>query len=155
MSNEAPQAIILLAEDDPGDQELTRKALELSRTANKLYIVEDGEEALDFLKHRGKYGREEPAPRPDLILLDLNMPKIDGRQVLGRLRSDPELSTIPIVVLTTSCLADDVLQTYRLGASTFIQKPLGFKDFLDVVRVICQYWFQTAMLPNGANRYEE
>ncbi len=155
MSNEAPQAIILLAEDDPGDQELTRKALELSRTAMKLYIVEDGEEALAFLKRTGKYGLDEPAPRPDLILLDLNMPKIDGRQVLGRLRRDPELSGIPIVVLTTSCLSDDVLQTYRLGASTFIQKPLGFKDFLNVMGIICEYWFQTAILPNGSNGYEK
>ena len=139
-------AVILLAEDDPGDQELTRRALSDGNIRNELYIVDDGEEALDYLFRRGKYKDPELSPRPDLFLLDLNMPKIDGRRVLEEMKELPDASRIATVVLTTSSHEEDVIRSYDLGVKSFITKPVGFDDFIQAVRVLEKYWFQIVVL---------
>jgi CheY-like chemotaxis protein len=140
-------AIILLAEDDPGDQELTRRAFEASEMQCQLYIVGDGEEALDFLFGRGKYARREACPRPDLVLLDLNMPKIDGPEVLQRIRADSDLRRMAVVALTTSRRDADIANLYDLGVNSYIPKPPDMVQFADLVRVIEAYWFGAALLP--------
>ena len=140
-------AIILLAEDDLGDQELTKRALEEGKVENELYIVKDGEEALDYLFRRGRYTDPETSPRPDLFLLDLNMPKIDGRQVLEQIRSIHELRNIRVVVLTTSRLEEDITRSYDLGVHSYITKPVDLDQFFNVVRTLEEYWFQIVVLP--------
>jgi len=140
-------AIILLAEDDLGDQELTKRALEEGKIENELYIVKDGEEALDYLFRRGRYTDPETSPRPDLFLLDLNMPKIDGRQVLEQIRSIHELRNIRVVVLTTSRLEEDITRSYDLGVHSYITKPVDLDQFFNVVRTLEEYWFQIVVLP--------
>ena len=140
-------AIILLAEDDLGDQELTKRALEEGKIENELYIVKDGEEALDYLFRRGRYTDPETSPRPDLFLLDLNMPKIDGRQVLEQIRSIHELRNIRVVVLTTSRLEEDITRSYDLGVHSYITKPVELDQFFNVVRTLEEYWFQIVVLP--------
>ena len=140
-------AVILLAEDDPGDQELTRRALEQSRIRNELYIVEDGEEALDYLLRRGKYENPASSPKPDLMLLDLNMPKMDGKQLLKQMRADPSLRRIPVVALTTSKQESDIIRTYDLGANSYIVKPVNMDQFINAVKVLKDYWFQIVVLP--------
>jgi CheY-like chemotaxis protein len=140
-------AVILLAEDDPGDQELTRRALEQSRIRNELYIVEDGEEALDYLCRRGKYGDPASSPKPDLMLLDLNMPKMDGKQLLEHMRADPNLRRIPVVALTTSKQENDIIRTYDLGANSYIVKPVNMDQFVNAIKVLKDYWFQIVVLP--------
>ena len=140
-------AIILLAEDDPGDQELTRRAFEASEMQSQLYIVGDGEEALDFLFGRGKYTRRDACPRPDLVLLDLNMPKIDGCQVLQRIRADSDLRCLAVVALTTSRRDADITNLYDLGVNSYIPKPTDMEQFADIVRVLEEYWFEAALLP--------
>ncbi|MCK4224312.1 MAG: response regulator [candidate division Zixibacteria bacterium] len=140
-------AVILLAEDDPGDQELTRRALEQSRIRNELYIVEDGEEALDYLLRRGKYEDPASSPKPDLMLLDLNMPKMDGKQLLKQMRADPNLRRIPVVALTTSKQESDIIRTYDLGANSYIVKPVNMDQFINAVKVLKDYWFQIVVLP--------
>jgi CheY-like chemotaxis protein len=139
-------AIILLAEDDPGDQELTRRALEEGKIPNELHIVKDGEEALDYLFRRGKYANPTTSPRPDLVLLDLNMPKIDGRQVLQRLRADASLRRLAVVIFTTSQHEEDVIRTYDLGANSYITKPMEFQQFIQVIKALEAYWFQIVVL---------
>jgi CheY-like chemotaxis protein len=139
-------AIILLAEDDPGDQELTRRALEEGPIRNELHIVQDGEEALDYLFRRGKYQNPLTSPQPDLLLLDLNMPKIDGRQVLKRIRADADLRRLAVVVLTTSQLENDVLRTYDLGVNSYITKPVELQRFMQVIQTLETYWFQIVVL---------
>lgn len=141
------EAIILLAEDDPGDQELTRRALEESRLLNQLFITSDGEETLDYLYHRGKYVDPASSPRPDLLLLDLNMPKMSGRQVLEQLNSDPDLKDITVIVLTTSRQEADIVSSYELGCKSFITKPVGMDQFLEVIKTLETYWFQIVVLP--------
>jgi CheY-like chemotaxis protein len=138
--------IILLAEDDPGDQELTRRALEEGKIRHELHIVQDGEEALDYLFRRGKYQNPLTSPQPDLLLLDLNMPKIDGRQVLKRIRADADLRRLAVVVLTTSQQEDDVLRTYDLGANSYITKPVELQRFMQVIQTLETYWFQIVVL---------
>ena len=140
-------AIILLAEDDLGDQELTKRALEEGKVENELYIVKDGEEALDYLFRRGRYTDPETSPRPDLFLLDLNMPKLDGRQVLEQICSIHELRNIRVVVLTTSRQEEDITRSYDLGVHSYITKPVDLDQFFNVIRTLEEYWFQIVVLP--------
>jgi len=140
-------AIILLAEDDLGDQELTKRALEEGKVENELYIVKDGEEALDYLFRRGRYMDPETSPLPDLFLLDLNMPKLDGRQVLEQIRSIHELRNIRVVVLTTSRQEEDITRSYDLGVHSYITKPVDLDQFFNVIRTLEEYWFQIVVLP--------
>ena len=140
-------AIILLAEDDLGDQELTKRALEEGKIENELYIVKDGEEALDYLFRRGRYTDPETSPRPDLFLLDLNMPKLDGRQVLEQIRSIHEFRNIRVVVLTTSRQEEDITRSYDLGVHSYITKPVDLDQFFNVIRTLEEYWFQIVVLP--------
>jgi len=140
-------AIILLAEDDFGDQELTKRALEEGKIENELYIVKDGEEALDYLFRRGRYTDPETSPRPDLFLLDLNMPKLDGRQVLEQIRSIHEFRNIRVVVLTTSHQEEDITRSYDLGVHSYITKPVDLDQFFNVIRTLEEYWFQIVVLP--------
>jgi CheY-like chemotaxis protein len=142
----------LLAEDDPGDQELTRRALEEDVLRVDLRIVSDGEEALDYLFQRGDYSEAEAAPRPDLILLDLNMPKRTGREVLEVLKASPDLCRIPVVVLTTSQQEADIVATYDLGCNSYVQKPVELDQFIDVVRKMGNYWFEIVTLPRVAEQ---
>lgn len=145
----ARPAVILLVEDDPDDQRLTQRAFNSGRLRNRLFIVSDGQEALDFVYRRGLYGAAESAPRPDLILLDLNLPRIDGRQVLERLKSDSDLCAIPVVVLTTSSQEEDILRTYHLGANCFMTKPVEMQKFLDTIRQLESFWFDLVVLPRA------
>lgn len=138
---------ILLAEDDPDDRYLIGEALEENLVTNELYIVEDGEELLDYLYQRGKYHEKEKWPRPGLILLDLNMPRKDGREVLGEIKADPELRRIPIVVLTTSQAEDDITYTYDQGISGYITKPVSFSGLLETIKAVGEYWLQIVELP--------
>ncbi|MGD1086513.1 MAG: response regulator [Verrucomicrobiota bacterium] len=135
---------ILLVEDSPSDTDLTVEALREAKVRNHLSIVEDGVQALEFLRRQGKYGG---APRPDLILLDLNLPRKDGREVLAEIKSDESLKTIPVVVLTTSRAEQDVLQAYKHHANCYITKPVDFEQFLNVVHSIESFWLMLVTLP--------
>ena len=126
---------------------MTRRALEQSRIRNDLYIVEDGEEALDYLLRRGKYEDPASSPKPDLMLLDLNMPKMDGKQLLKQMRADPNLRRIPVVALTTSKQESDIIRTYDLGANSYIVKPVDMDQFINAIKVLKDYWFQIVVLP--------
>ena len=137
---------VLLVEDDPGDELLTREALENDRVGNVLHVVRDGAEALAFLRREGVYA---DAPRPGLILLDLNMPKMDGREVLARIKADEELRTIPVVVLTTSESESDVLSSYQLHANAYVTKPVDLDRFAQVVRRIDEFYLAVVKLPPG------
>jgi len=139
--------VILLADDDPDDRLMARDALAESRVANDLYTVEDGEELLDYLRQRGRFAAEGAAPRPGLILLDLNMPKKDGREALAEIKKDAGLRSIPIVVLTTSKAEEDVYRTYDLGVNSFISKPVTFAGLVEVMRALGRYWFEIVELP--------
>ncbi|WP_329297568.1 response regulator [Streptomyces sp. NBC_00659] len=135
---------VLLVEDDPGDELMTREAFEDNKIGNNLHVVRDGEEALDFLYRRAAHA---DAPRPDLILLDLNLPKYDGRQVLEKIKSDPALSHIPVVVLTTSAAEEDILRSYRLHANAYVTKPVDLDQFIAAVRQIDDFFVQVVRLP--------
>jgi CheY-like chemotaxis protein len=135
---------ILLAEDNPGDVKLTRKALEKGRLANNLHVVNDGVETMQFLRGEGKY---EGRPRPDLVLLDLNMPRKDGREVLEDIKRSPDLKRIPVVVLTSSEAEEDVLRSYELHANAYLTKPVDFGGFIDVVGTLEEFWLQVVKLP--------
>ncbi len=136
---------VLLVEDDPSDQKLVKVSLRKQRLANELHIVGSGEEALDFLYGRGKYS--DGAPHPDLILLDLNMPGIGGKEFLRRIKEDDDLKNIPVVILTTSDLDTDILDSYNLHASGYVKKPVDMKEFSDVMEIIGKYWFVLCKLP--------
>jgi chemotaxis family two-component system response regulator Rcp1 len=139
---------ILLVEDNPGDVDLAKAALEDGKVRNVLHTVGDGEEAMNFLRRRGKH---KDAPRPDLVLLDLNLPKKDGREVLAEIKADPELKRIPVVILTISRDEEDVLKSYNLHANCFITKPLDLNQFVKVVKSIEDFWLTIVMLPpNGS-----
>ncbi len=143
-------AMVLLVEDSPADQVATQRAFKKSRLLNDLHIVDDGEQALDFLYHRGEYAPPKNQPRPDLILLDLNLPRVDGRQVLATIKQDDELKTIPVVVLTTSAAEEDVVRSYGLGVNSFVTKPVNMQSFVDTIQTLHSYWFQIVVLPpNG------
>ncbi|MEV0774414.1 response regulator [Streptomyces sp. NPDC050433] len=137
---------VLLVEDDAGDELMTREAFEDNRIGNTLHVVRDGLEALDFL-----YQREEhvEAPRPDLILLDLNLPKYDGRQVLEKIKSDPDLSPIPVVVLTTSAAEEDILRSYKLHANAYVTKPVDLDQFIKAIRQIDDFFVTVVKLPRA------
>jgi CheY-like chemotaxis protein len=138
---------ILLADDDDDDCMLAREALAESRLLSELYVVRDGEELLDYLYHRGKYVNPKSSPRPGLILLDLNMPKKDGREALKEMKNDPKLRQIPVIILTTSKAEEDIYHTYDLGANSFIIKPMDFESLVEVMRTIGKYWFEIVELP--------
>ncbi|MBF0626652.1 MAG: response regulator [Magnetococcales bacterium] len=135
---------ILLVEDSPGDVELTREALADSKMLNRLSVVEDGEEAMAYLRQQGKYA---DAIRPDVVLLDLNLPRKDGREVLEEIKADPELKAIPVVVLTTSRAEEDILRTYQLHANCYITKPVDLHQFFAVVKSVENFWFTVVKLP--------
>jgi CheY-like chemotaxis protein len=139
--------VILMADDDADDRELTREALSESRLVNELYFVEDGAALLDYLHRRGAYSEPGSSPRPGVILLDLNMPRMDGREALREIKADPGLRDIPIVVLTTSKAEEDIAQSYDLGANSFISKPVTFEGLVEVVRELGKYWFDIVELP--------
>ena len=145
---ESRPAVILMAEDDPEDQELTKRALRVRKLRNRLVIVDDGEQALDYLYRRGEFADPASSPRPDLILLDLNMPKLDGRAVLEQVKKDPGLCNIPVVVLTTSAQEEDILRSYHLGVNSYITKPVQMDGFMKAVADLEHYWFDLVVLPN-------
>lgn len=133
---------ILIADDDPEDRMLAEEALRESRLANDLRFVEDGEELMEYLRQHGRYAEPGCAPRPGLVLLDLNMPRMDGREALQRIMSDPELCRIPVVILTTSKAEEDLYRSYDLGVHSFITKPIRFESLVTIMRVLEQYWFE-------------
>jgi len=146
MSTNGKPVEILLVEDSPGDIRLTQEALKEARVINNLSVARDGEEAMSFLHREGKYA---DAPCPDLILLDLNMPKKDGREVLAEIKTDPHLRRIPVVMLTTSSAEKDILESYDLHANCYITKPVDLDQFITVVRTIENFWFTMVKLPRG------
>jgi CheY-like chemotaxis protein len=139
--------VILMADDDADDRLLVRDALAECSLNGDLHFVENGEELLDYLSRRGKFGNAADAPRPGLILLDLNMPRKDGREALHEIKSNPELRRIPVIVLTTSRADTDVEQVYQLGANSFITKPAKYAALVSIMKVLGQYWFETVELP--------
>jgi CheY-like chemotaxis protein len=140
---------ILLVEDDPGDRELTRRALDQRGITTRLHSVQDGEEALEFLLREGRYRDPDCSPRPDLVLLDLNLPKITGIEVLDRVREHPNLRTIPVVALTTSKHDEDITTAYDLGVNSYIVKPVEMDQFVETLRALRSYWFGIVQLPPG------
>jgi CheY-like chemotaxis protein len=150
MPGNARSITILLADDDADDRVLAKDALDESRVVNDLRFVEDGEQLLDYLHRRGKFSNPETSPRPGLILLDLNMPRKDGREALREIKSDASLRQIPIVVLTTSKAEEDIYRTYDLGVNSFITKPVTFEGLVGVMRTLGRYWLEIVELPpNG------
>jgi len=146
--NDAVKPIeVLLVEDDPGDELMTREAFEDNKIRNTLHVVRDGQEALDFLYRQGEH---IDAPRPDLVLLDLNLPRYDGRQVLERIKTDPELALIPVVVLTTSSAEEDILRSYKLHANAYVTKPVDLEQFIGAVRQIDDFFVSVVRLPPRA-----
>jgi CheY-like chemotaxis protein len=139
---------ILMAEDDADDRMLVKDAFRESRLGNDLFFVQDGEELMDYLLHQDEYANAASAPRPGLILLDLNMPRKDGREALVEIKADPNLRRIPVVVLTTSKAEEDILRTYDLGAAGFITKPVTFEGLVEVVKSLGKYWFEIVELPS-------
>ena len=138
---------ILLADDDPDDRQLTRDAFAENRLVNELHCVEDGEELMDYLRRRGRYSDLNGEPLPGLILLDLNMPRKDGREALKEIKADPNLRRLPIVVLTTSKAEEDILRSYDLGVNSYVTKPVTFKSLVELIKVLGQYWFEVVRLP--------
>ncbi|QLH83874.1 response regulator [Halosimplex pelagicum] len=145
MNNDQAEPVeILLAEDNPGDVTLTRKALERGSIINNLHVVNDGVEALSYLRQEGEYADE---PRPDLVLLDLNMPRKDGRDVLEEIKTDEHLRRIPVVVMTSSEAEEDIVQSYDLHANAYLTKPIDFDGFLDIVKRIEDFWLTVVRMP--------
>lgn len=138
---------ILMADDDEDDRRAVARAWRMARAANPIHFVNDGEELMDYLYHRGKFAELNDWRRPGLILLDLNMPKKDGREALREIKADPELRQIPVVVLTTSKAEEDIYSTYDLGASSFITKPVTFASLVELVQVLGTYWVEIVELP--------
>jgi len=147
MQPAAKPITVLYADDDPEDRMLAKDAWEESRIANELHFVEDGEQLLDYLHRRGPYARLENHPLPGMILLDLNMPRMDGREALQQIKADPKLRFIPTVVLTTSKAEEDILRAYGLGVNSFIVKPVTFKSLVDLTLAFSKYWFEIVELP--------
>lgn len=144
--------VILLADDDEEDTMLACDALKESRLSNDVYCVSDGEELMEYLQHRGKYAPPAIAPRPGLILLDLNMPRKDGREALREIKADPSLRQISVVVLTTSKAEEDILRSYDSGASSFISKPVTFAGLVNLMKGLGRYWFEIVDLPQQQER---
>lgn len=147
MSKQGKPITIIMADDDADDRRLTKEALEESRLANDLRFVENGEELIEYLRHTGKYRAEADAPRPGLILLDLNMPRKDGRTVLAEIKGDPDLRQIPVVILTTSKADEDIFKSYDLGVNSYIVKPVTFEALVDILQTLEKYWFEIVELP--------
>jgi len=147
MTNNAKPITILMADDDADDRQLTKEAFAESMIRNDLRFVEDGEELLDYLNRRGKFTDPATSPRPGLILLDLNMPRKDGREALKEIKDDPRLRSIRIVVMTTSKAEEDINRTYNLSASSYITKPVTFEGLIEVIRVLGRYWLEIVQLP--------
>ena len=152
MPNHGKPIVILLADDDEEDRMLASDALAESRVVNDLRFVEDGDALLDYLYHRGAYADAGTSPPPGLILLDLNMPRKDGREALREIKADPYLRRIPVIVLTTSKAEEDIYRTYDLGANSFITKPVHFHALVDVMKEIGRYWIEIVELPDGKGR---
>jgi CheY-like chemotaxis protein len=142
-----PEPVILIADDDPDDCLLIEEAFKENALEGSFYCVSDGEELLDYLNQRGRFGDPALAPSPSLILLDLNMPRKDGREALGEIKADPDTRRIPVVVLTTSSADSDVTSSYNLGANSYIAKPPTFQGLLSVTAELIRYWLQTVTLP--------
>jgi CheY-like chemotaxis protein len=151
MSTNHPALTILLADDDEEDRAMTVDALRQKRVANDIRCVADGQELVDYLFRRGEYADTDDAPRPGLILLDLNMPKKDGREALVEMKSDPMLRSIPVVVLTTSSSEEDIVRTYDLGVNSFISKPVTFNGLMEAMDVFSRYWLEIVELPAGSD----
>lgn len=150
-----PRSIhIVMAEDDPDDRMLTRRALKKSRLANTIDTVENGEELMDYLHQRGAYAGEAAAPRPGLILLDLNMPRMDGREALKHIKSDASLRRIPVIVLTTSKAEQDIVESYDLGVNAYVTKPVTFEGLLQAIQALGRFWFNIVKLPPDRERVE-
>ena len=145
MENNTQPIEILLVEDNPGDARLTIEAMREAKVRNRIHVVEDGVEAMEFLRRQGRFGE---APRPDLILLDLNLPRKDGREVLAEVKADPDLKRIPVVVLTTSRAEEDVLRAYNLHANCYVTKPVDLEQFMKIVSQIDEFWVKVS----GVNR---
>lgn len=145
--SEGTPIVILLAEDDEEDAQMTLEALKKNRLGNDVRVARDGEEVMDYLRREGRYGNGAEAPLPGLILLDLNMPKKDGREVLAEIKSDARLRKIPVIVLTTSKAEEDIVRSYDLGVNSFITKPVTFAGLADAMRVVSEYWFEIVELP--------
>lgn len=148
MTKQTKPIVILMADDDADDRLLAKDAMEESRVANDLRFVEDGEQLLDYLNRRGEFSDPSQSPRPGLILLDLNMPKKDGREVLSEIKSDPNLRRIPIVIMTTSKAHEDISRSYDLGANSFITKPVTFERLVELMKTLGNYWIEFVELPD-------
>jgi two-component system response regulator len=140
-----------MADDDADDRQMTKDAFAESRLANDLRFVEDGEELLDYLQRRGKYSNPDSSPRPGLILLDLNMPRKDGREALREIKADPALKKIRIVVLTTSKAEEDIYRSYDLSAASYITKPVTFAGLVEIIKTLGKYWLEIVALPGDEN----
>jgi len=138
---------IVLADDDPDDRQLTEEAFSENRLVNQLHCVEDGEQLMDYLHRRGQYENLREEALPGLILLDLNMPRKDGREALKEIKADPALRRIPIVILTTSKAEEDIIRSYDLGVNSYVTKPVTFKSLVELVKVLGRYWFEVVELP--------
>jgi two-component system response regulator len=152
MNEPSTPIVILMADDDPDDRELAEAALQESRLANQLHFVEDGEQLMAYLRNQPPYEDKAAHPRPGLILLDLNMPRKDGREALAEIKADPRLRPIPVIVLTTSRAEEDVFRSYDLGVNSFISKPVTFDGLVQVMRVLGRYWFEIVELPQREAR---
>ena len=147
MSKNAKPVVFLMADDDPDDRLLIKEAFQESLITNSIYFVEDGVELMDYLHHREQFNNSDHAPRPDLILLDLNMPRKDGREALAEIKSDPHLRYIPVVVLTTSKAEEDIMRSYDIGAAGYITKPVTFDGLVEAIKGLKRYWVQIVRLP--------
>lgn len=152
MGNSKKKLVILVADDDEDDQLFTREAFEESKLLVDIRFVNDGLELLDYLKQQNKYTNPDDCPSPSLILLDLNMPKMDGREALKEIKSDTALKTIPVVALTTSKAEQDVLKTYELGINSFITKPVAIGEFIEIARTLGHYWLDIVQLPQNSKK---
>lgn len=140
--------MILMADDDPDDRLLAKEAFEESKLLNEVRFVEDGEELMNYLLRKDKYSTAESSPKPGIILLDLNMPKKDGREALEEIKSNPNLCSIPVIILTTSKLDEDIVKSYQLGVNSFIKKPVDFTSLAKILSMINKYWFEIVELPS-------
>ena len=147
MNNRTNVAIVLLVEDNPADQQLCLRAFKKGKINTNIQIVSDGQEAMDYLMNLNAYANKTDFPRPDLILLDINMPKKDGKQVLKEIRENPDLKVIPVVMLTTSDQEKDIIDSYRLGVNSYISKPVRINDFVEAVSKLEEFWFSLSLLP--------
>jgi CheY-like chemotaxis protein len=147
MDEKKRSVVILMADDDEDDRLMAKEAFAEVKLLNDFHTVEDGEELMEYLQRRGKYADPRSSPRPGIILLDLNMPKKDGREALREIKADPALHHIPIVVLTTSKAEEDILRSYDLGVNSFIIKPVTFDQLIDIMKTLTKYWFEIVELP--------